>query len=251
MQNCSRVDAVSEFPATRIRAADGIVFSGYAQGSIVNQCGLRCCVAEWRKAIPESRDRLQSKVLVWVVGTLLAFSTSALFISLVFSFTSIATARRYHSYPHQQWLWIAPWIVSLTFGVLVWAVRAATSGGVFCGSSICLLITTATARASIWHSALPALMALFLLTFAATKAGKRRKVRMGVAEDRRGRNAAQVIANLGIAGLLPLVVRVTTFDGYNGISPDIRLSEYVLPVLLIAALCEATADTVSSEIGQA
>ncbi len=26
----------------------------------------------WRKAIPQARDRLQSRVLVWVVGTLLA-----------------------------------------------------------------------------------------------------------------------------------------------------------------------------------
>ena len=25
----------------------------------------------WRKAIPEARDRLQSRMLVWVVGTLL------------------------------------------------------------------------------------------------------------------------------------------------------------------------------------
>jgi uncharacterized protein (TIGR00297 family) len=207
-------------------------------------------VAEWRKAIPESRDRLQSKMLVWVVGILLGFSTSLPLISLVV-LTSFAMPRRYHAYPHQEWLWIAPWIVSLTFGLLVWAVRAATLGGVFCGMSICLLVTLGTERVSVWHSALPALTALFLLTFAATRAGKHRKLRLGVAEDRRGRTAAQVVANLGVAGLLPLTAYFRAFDWNSGISGEMSFSEYVLPVLLIAALCEATADTVSSEIGQA
>jgi uncharacterized protein (TIGR00297 family) len=207
-------------------------------------------MAEWRKAIPESRDKLQSRLLVWIVGSLLAFSTSLPLISLML-LTSFAMPRRYHAYPNQAWLWIAPWIVSLTFGLLVWAVRAATLGGVFFGSAICLLVTLATERASVWRSALPALTVLFLLTFAATRAGKRRKIRLGVAEARRGRSAAQVIANLGVAGLLPLATYFRAFDWNNKISPEISFSEYVLPVLLIAALCEATADTVSSEIGQA
>jgi uncharacterized protein (TIGR00297 family) len=107
--------------------------------------------------------------------------------------------------------------------------------------SICLLVTAATERASVLHSALPALTTLFLLTFAATLAGKRQKIQLGLAEDRRGRTAAQVIANLGIAGLLPVAAYFR----------EMSFSEYVLPVLLVAALCEATADTVSSEIGQA
>jgi uncharacterized protein (TIGR00297 family) len=211
-------------------------------------------VVEWRKAIPESRDKLQSRLLVWTAGSLLILSMSfALLrpaVPLILA-GILGMPRRYHAYPNQQWLWIAPWIVSLTFGLLVWAVRAATLGGVFFGSAICLLVTLATERASIWHSALPALLTLFLLTFAATRAGKHQKVRLGVAEDRHGRSAAQVIANLGIAGLLPLAAYFRAFDWNDGISREISFSEYVLPVLLIAALCEATADTVSSEIGQA
>ena len=44
------------------------------------------------------------------------------------------------------------------------------------------------------RSGLVPIVALFLLTFAATKAGRQRKIALGVAEDRRGRNAAQVSA---------------------------------------------------------
>ena len=52
-----------------------------------------------------------------------------------------------------------------------------------------------------FHSAFPPLLALFLLTFSATKFGRSKKVQLGVAEDDHGRNAAQVAANLGVAGV--------------------------------------------------
>ncbi len=96
-------------------------------------------------------------------------------------------------------------------------------------------------------------MTLFLLTFASTKAGKRRKVQLGVAEAKRGRNAAQIVANLGIAGLVIVGGVFTLFDVLccRGVSGEYGFSVYAVPIALVAALCEATADTVSSEIGQA
>jgi uncharacterized protein (TIGR00297 family) len=83
-------------------------------------------------------------------------------------------------------------------------------------------------------------MALFVLTFAATKAGKAKKVGFGTVESRRGRNAAQVIANLGAAGLTSALGFFVYDFLYRGAG-----------VMVLGALAEATADTVSSEIGTA
>ncbi len=52
-------------------------------------------------------------------------------------------------------------------------------------------------------------------------------------DDRRGRSASQVMANLGVAGLM------------------VALAPKLWPVLALAALAEAAADTCSSEIGMA
>jgi uncharacterized protein (TIGR00297 family) len=66
---------------------------------------------------------------------------------------------------------------------------------------------------------------------------------MGLAEGRKGRSAAQVIANLSVAGL-----SISMLDGWGvwGISAG-----WVVKTMCVAALVEAAADTVSSEIGQA
>ena len=210
-------------------------------------------MAEWRKAIPETRDRLQSRLLVLAVGGLLSLLTAFRLIALVVAILTpgLVAARRYHAYPHATWLLFAPWIVSLTFGLLVWAVRAATIGGILFGSMICLQICAGTMRGETWHSGLVPLITLFVLTFSATRAGRTRKAGLGVAESRRGRNAGQIIANLGMAGLAVWVGFFTRQSGTFDLNV-LRFWEIVLPeVLLLAALCEATADTVSSEIGQA
>jgi uncharacterized protein (TIGR00297 family) len=80
------------------------------------------------------------------------------------------------------------------------------------------------------HFLVSALLTVFLLTFAATRCKRRQKEIRGLSESRRGRSASQIVANLGVAGLFAAVGR------YEG---------------CIAALAEAAADTVSSEIGQA
>jgi uncharacterized protein (TIGR00297 family) len=83
------------------------------------------------------------------------------------------------------------------------------------------------------------LLTLFLLTVISTRWGYARKLRLGIAERRRGRKASQVIANLGAASLcvLPVIWFPEQAD--------------LLLVGAMAALAEAAADTVSSELGQA
>ena len=197
-------------------------------------------MGEWRKVIPESRDRLQSKVLVWVVMLLLA-PPSVVIVMLA-------------NHPYNSGLLALKALgVSLTFAVLVWVLRAATPMAALCGAVVCLVVTAGTGwtNRSPIYSGLSPLLALFVLTFAATKAGRPRKVRLGLAEEKRGRNAAQVIANLGAAGLVVWACYLNAFDGLESVHSLLGFSTIVMPTLLLAALCEATADTVSSEIGQA
>jgi uncharacterized protein (TIGR00297 family) len=89
------------------------------------------------------------------------------------------------------------------------------------------------------------LLARFVITFAATRFGRARKEELQVAEERRGRSASQVAANLGIAGLASIAVGASRFFALS--SP--MLGRPML-IALVAALAEATADTVSSEIGE-
>ncbi len=123
--------------------------------------------------------------------------------------------------------------------------------GAVCGGMVCLLVTSGTlSNIAPMHNGLLPLIALFVLTFLATRAGKSRKLAAGLAESKRGRNAAQVLANLGAAGLVVtagLAMGVYGIDLHIGKSSSMEL----FPILFLAALCEATADTVSSEIGQA
>ncbi len=73
----------------------------------------------------------------------------------------------------------------------------------------------------------------------ATRWGAERKSSLGVAERAGGRNARQVLANLGAAGLCALAAAV--FPRHSA----------MLMVGAMAVLAEAAADTVSSEVGQA
>jgi len=81
------------------------------------------------------------------------------------------------------------------------------------------------------------LTAVFLLTSISTRIGYERKRRLGLAENREGRNASQVLANTGVAALLAAVSPFTP-------APALWLAAAA------AAMAEAAADTVSSELGQ-
>ena len=174
----------------------------------------------WKKAIPERRDRFQSRWLVRVVGTLLVAIEALWFLR------------------SGRWVlhhFAASLLISVAFGAVVFWLRAATARAASFGGLICLIfLSTTHSRLLGLPTALPPLVWLFLVTFAATKIGRRKKERMGVAEPRRGRRASQVLANLGVAGLAA---------GCFVVNPGVA-------VACLAALAEATADTVSSELGQ-
>lgn len=192
----------------------------------------------WRKAISRQRDRTQSRALVCVVGVLLAG-------------LSCDTLLRAIPYSRQLPLFIfGAFGISALFALVVMALRAATVGGAVCGGMICLLLTfwtgplTGSSTGSIGRTGLIPLAALFVLTFLATRAGRQRKAAAGLAEERKGRSAAQIIANLSMAGLS--VSPLMGWALHRGAD-----SGSLMKVMCLAALVEATADTVSSEIGQA
>jgi len=125
-------------------------------------------------------------------------------------------------------------VVAISFAIVARVVGAVTDGGAMAGVIVAFVLMMAAGLAGF----LP-LIAVFLLTLVSTRWGYARKQRLGVAERRRGRTASQVFANLGPAAMCVL--------------PAIWLPEAaeLLLVGAMAALAEASADTVSSEIGQA
>ena len=128
--------------------------------------------------------------------------------------------------------------VCAVFGLLVWRLRAATGPAAVTGfvlTSVIYLSTVQQTRGGWWHTALPAGLALFILAFLATRFRRESKERLGTAESRSGRRAAQIVANLGIASLAGIFLLSHPIGGLAA---------------MVAALAEATADTTSSEIGQ-
>ncbi len=113
---------------------------------------------------------------------------------------------------------------------------AALTGGLLLATMD--LATVTQPRGSLWATALPPLVLLLVLTLVATRFRRHSKAQSGLAEGRQGRSAAQVCANLGAASLAAALVPV----------PGIHR---LALLALSACFVEATADTLSSEIGQA
>jgi uncharacterized protein (TIGR00297 family) len=146
--------------------------------------------------------------------------------------------------------------ISIAFACLVFVLRAATPAGALSGGMICLILLngTSSTQYTILRSGLTPLALLFVLTILSTRAGRRKKTRAGLAEDRRGRRAAQVIANLAIAALSVSSLAFAFVMGGKICCGTPYYKTWVFPAMTLmslAALTEATADTVSSEIGQA
>ena len=131
--------------------------------------------------------------------------------------------------------------IGLGFAALVFVLRAATAGGALTGGLITAALYLQTPGP---HTALWPLVVLVLLTFAATRFGRKRKEALGTAEARRGRSASQVAANLGVAAVAGIPLREAL-----GFGPTVFVGRAAL-VAMIAAMAEATADTLSSELGQ-
>ena len=147
---------------------------------------------------------------------------------------------------------MAVWAIgaSALLGVLTWVLRAAKPSAAMAGAIITasLMFSTGTIPYEPWRTALMPILTVSLLAFGATRVGRKKKERLGAAEGSRGRSAAQVAANLGVAALVassPTEILLMN----TGLVPGM-IAHYVVVVLCIAAMAEAAADTVSSEIGQ-
>ena len=202
----------------------------------------------WRKAIPEARDRLQSLLLVVIAGALLALETVSILRQVHFIWGEQIL--------REHILTAEIVVISVAFAGLVFALRAATVAGALFGGMICFLVVrgTVSSQYTIVRSGLAPLALLFVLTFLATRAGRRVKARAGLAEKPHGRSSAQVIANLSIAGLAVSGLGVELVTGGGVCGGDGYFRVWVWPAMMmmsLASMVEATADTVSSEIGQA
>ena len=126
------------------------------------------------------------------------------------------------------------WVTALTagFATLGYIVHGVSRSGALAGAVVCFALF-----ASAGPAAFVSLLTLFVITWIATRIGRARKVRLGTAERGEGRRASQVFANLGVVTVCAVLYALR--------GEDLWL------VAIAAALAEAAADTVSSELGQA
>ncbi len=127
-------------------------------------------------------------------------------------------------------LWTAV-VVTLGFTALGRLVRGVSYSGAVAGAVICFVLL-----AGAGPGAFMALVSVFVLTWISTRLGYGRKQKLGTAQNREGRSAAQVLANLSISAACAAVFAITKNEAFL--------------LATAAALSEAAADTVSSEVGQ-
>ncbi len=134
-------------------------------------------------------------------------------------------------------------------GLLICVVFAALTGVVHAGTwpAACVgawlladmyLATVSQPNGPFWRSAMTPIFVLLVLTLLATRFRRVSKEKFDLAESRRGRSSAQVCANLGVAALCAALLRLSA-------------THTAAQLALAAALVEAAADTLASEIGQA
>jgi uncharacterized protein (TIGR00297 family) len=153
---------------------------------------------------------------------------------------------------------VAIWTVGLSalLGLVALQLRSATAGAATAGAAAAGAAITATLMFSTvsfpylpWRTALVPVVTVLLFTSIATRVGRKLKEDLGAAESRRGRRASQVAANLGIAALVSSdVVQAWIADSHWFSRATLAPVPVLAPAL--AALAEAAADTVSSELGQ-
>lgn len=145
------------------------------------------------------------------------------------------------------------WTLGLSslLGLAAWASRSGTPAAAATGALInaSLMFSTAVFPYRAWETAVIPVLTLLVLTSLATRFGRARKERLGLAEEKRGRNAAQVCANLGFAAL------ASSPEAQSWLIANLPERAHIAgtPLLFapaLAALAEAAADTISSEIGQ-
>lgn len=129
----------------------------------------------------------------------------------------------------QRWAMVAA--VTLIFAMVARALRGVNRSGALAGGLACFVLF-----ATAGPGAFAALVAVFVMTWLATRLGYRTKHQFGIAERREGRNGWQISANLGVAALCAAAFGVT--------------GNVAWLTATLAALAEAATDTVASEIGQ-
>ncbi len=117
--------------------------------------------------------------------------------------------------------------ITAAFAILARQARGVNVSGALAGSAIAFILAVREVRMFC------VLLAVFAVTWLATRVGSTRKLALRVAEPADGRSASQVMANLGVAGLIAALAPAAWVG------------------LALAALAEAAADTSSSEIGMA
>jgi uncharacterized protein (TIGR00297 family) len=129
----------------------------------------------------------------------------------------------------------AAWSVALAVAVVL--ARAATVPAALLGAllAFCYGLTPGSPHSPLWL-----LFCTLVLTLGASRVGKTRKrvlaLELGLGEEHSGRTAAQVAANLGVGALAGAL---SNTEG-----------ALVAHTVMLAALAEATADTLASELGQ-
>jgi uncharacterized protein (TIGR00297 family) len=129
---------------------------------------------------------------------------------------------------------IPAFAVTIVFALLAWGMRGVSARGALAGFLCTFLIVLAAGFAGF-----ATVLVVFALTVFATQFGQHRKFAAGIAKRKGGRRGLQVLANLSAA----VIVAVPAIF-FPRVAP-------LLFAAMAAALCEAAADTVSSEIGKA
>lgn len=129
--------------------------------------------------------------------------------------------------------WLVAGALTVAFTLLARVVRGVTNSGAVAGAFSCFVLYMGGGP-----GAFAALIAVFALAWITTRLGYARKQKLGTAERREGRRASQVLANLGVATA-------------GAAASIVSHNRTVFLLAMAAALAEAAADTVSSEVGQA
>jgi uncharacterized protein (TIGR00297 family) len=130
-------------------------------------------------------------------------------------------------FPPSEKSFLSALAITAIFALLAWFAGGVNLSGALAGGAVAFTMAVRDLRMFL------ALLMVFVVTLAATRVGYARKQQLRTAEPSGGRTAAQAMANLGVAALVVAVAPA----GW--------------PVLALAALAEAAADTGSSEIGMA
>jgi uncharacterized protein (TIGR00297 family) len=121
-------------------------------------------------------------------------------------------------------------VIAVIFGFFGFLSRGVTRSGAIAGTVVAILIYV-----GLGLGGFVTLFAVFAIAWLTTRVGYARKRQLELAENRQGRNAGQVLANVAAAaafGTLAIFYRGFEFAA-------------------VAALAEAAADTASSEMGEA